>query len=138
MCSVSEKIVLCTCDTKNIDQLKHYWVLFRHDPEMGIILVGETMGYEFLFQEKDLHNPVILCNKLNNGGIFDQTLQFEDKDRLQISILFKKNSCNTDYGFEYRKGKWRVIEFDYFSWRAVYKELQKGKIKNALETKKEK
>ena len=136
MCSVSDKIVLCTCDVKDAKQLKHYWVLYRYDPENGEILVGETFGLDYYIQEKDPHNPVILCNKLNEENLFDKPLQFKDKDRLQISLLLNGNREHKDYGFEYKDGKWRVIEFDFFGWRAEHCELQEGKIKNALETKK--
>lgn len=131
MCSVSDKIVLCTCEVKDIEELKHYWVLFRYDPLQGEYLIGEPIGWDYYLQEKDPHNPVLLCNKLNEGNLFDKPIDFKEKDRLLISFLFKGNEGNTDYGFEYKNNQWRVIDFEYFDWRADHKELLQGKIKNA-------
>lgn len=86
MCTVSDNIILCTCAAKDIHQLKHYWVLFRHDISKGEPLIGETIGWESFLQRKDPHNPVLLCNKLNEGHLFDVPLVFEEKDRLLISF----------------------------------------------------
>jgi len=132
MCSVSDKIVLCTCDVKDAQRLKYYWILYRHDPDHGELLIGETLGFEYAMQKSDPHNPVILCNKLNEGNLFDKPIELKDKDRLQISLLFNGNHTHTDYGFEYKDGKWRVIDYEFFTWKIEHIELQGGKIKNVL------
>lgn len=132
MCTISDKIILCTCNIKNIDNLKHYWILFRFDPEEGELLVGEPLGlYEFL-QTENPNNTALLLDKLNNKNLFDQPLQFKNKDRLLISIHFKENEYATDFGFEYKNGKWDINEFDYFGWKNEHIEIKEGKIKNAL------
>ena len=136
MCTISDKVILCTCNIKNIDNLKHYWILFRFDPEQGERLVGEPLGlYEFLRTENP-NNIALLLDKLNNENIFDQPLEFKEKDRLQISIHFKENEYATDFGFEYKNGKWKILEFDFFDWKSEHFEIKEGKIKNALSRKK--
>lgn len=131
MCTVSDKIILCTCEIKDISSLRNYWILFRHDPKQGEFIVGQPINFEGYTQKHNLNNPATLCNKLNSENLFDKPLEFFDKDRLQISIHFKGNEYPTDYGFEYQNRKWRVIEFEYFSWRADHIEFREGKIKNA-------
>lgn len=132
MCSISENIVLCTCKVENAQDLKHFWVLYRiHDGEK-LMLVGEPIGFDDHLQEKDPHNPVILCNKLNEGNLFDAPINFVEKDRLHISFLFKGNTENVNYGFEFKNGKWRVIDFEYFDWAYEHQEIREGKIKNAI------
>lgn len=136
MCTISEKIILCTCEIKNVDNLKHYWILFRFDPEQGELLVGEPLGlYEFL-QAENPKNTAFLLDKLNTENLFDQPLEFKGKDRLQISIHFKENEYATDFGFEYKNGKWKILEFDFFDWKSEHVEIKEGKIKNALSRKK--
>lgn len=136
MCTISDKIILCTCDIKNVENLKHYWILYRFDPEQGMHMVGEPLGiYEFL-QTETPSNGLVLKDKLNNENLFDQPLEFKEKDRLQISIHFKENEYATDYGFEYKNGKWKINEFDYFDWKNNHVEIKEGKIKNAVWRKK--
>lgn len=130
MCSVSDKIILCTCEIDDVSSLKHYWALFRYNPDEGVFLVGEPIGFEQFLQLKDPHNPVLLCNKLNEAKLFDKPLTFNEKDRLLISIHFSGNEDPTNYGFEFKKGNWKVIDFEYFDWRAEHKEFFEGKIKN--------
>lgn len=97
--------------------------------------MGETIGWESFLQRKDPHNPVLLCNKLNEGHLFDVPLVFEDKDRLLTSFLFPGNTENVNYGFEYKAGSWKVIDYDFFDWNAEHSEFKEGKIKNAIKTK---
>ena len=131
MCSVSEKITLCTCEIVDINSLKHYWALFRYNPEQGEILVGQPINMDSFLQVNDPHNPVLLCNKLNEGNLFDKPVALNEKDRLLISIHFSGNEYPTNYGFEYKKGNWKVIDFEYFDWRTEHQEFLEGKIKNA-------
>ena len=132
MCTISDKIILCTCDIKNVENLKHYWILYRLDPEKGVLLVGEPISlYEFL-QKDNPDNPLLLRDKLNNENLFDQPLEFKNKDRLQISIHFKENRNPTDFGFEYKNGKWKISEFDYFDWKSQHIEIKEGKIKSPI------
>lgn len=129
MCTISNNIVLCTCEVKDIDQLKNYWVLFRYAKNRQEVLVGEPIGWEDDLQDKDPHNPVLLWTKLQAGTLFDQPIEFKEKDRLLVSFLFRGNSQNVDYGFEYKKGEWRVIDYEYFDWAHKHKEILQGKIK---------
>ena len=132
MCSVSENIVLCTCKVENAQELKHFWVLYRMHNGEKQMMIGQPIGFDEHLQDKDPHNPVILCNKLNEGNLFDAPMIVEEGDRLLISFLFKGNTEHINYGFEYKKEKWRVIDFEYFDWAYEHEEIQEGKIKNAI------
>lgn len=132
MCTVSKNIILCTCEINDVTTLKHFWVLFRYNPSKGTIIIGEPFGFDVFLQYENPHNADFICEKLNNGNLFDKPLFIEEKDRLHISIHFKENESPTDFGFEYKNGKWEIIEFDYFSWKYKYFEEREGKIKNAL------
>lgn len=136
MCTISDKIILCTCEIKDSELLKHFWILYRFDPKQAIHLVGEPIGFDEYLHIADPNNPSLLSDKLNNENLFDQPLEFKNKDRLQISIHFKKNEYATDYGFEYKNGKWKVCQFEYFDWKYQHSEIKEGKIKNAVRRKK--
>ena len=135
MCSISDKIILCTCEIKDLNQLKHFWILYRFDPPQGVFLVGQPIGFDQYLQVKNPNNPSLLSDKLNNENLFDQPLNFKNNDRLQISIHFKEHENATDYGFEYKNGKWKVCEFDFFEWKSEHVEIKEGKIKNAVSRK---
>lgn len=136
MCTVSDKIILCTCEIKDVVHLKHFWCLYRENPNPEVFIIGQPVfPYESLLL-KNPHNLDILCEKLNDGNIFDKPIDFLNDDRLQISIHFKGVEFPTDYGFEFQNGKWEPVEFEYFNWLRGQDEFKQGKIKNAISRKK--
>lgn len=42
MCTISDKLKLCTCKAADVEALKHYWVL-KKPVENGIIMIGTIM-----------------------------------------------------------------------------------------------
>lgn len=136
MCKISDKLILCTCEITDIQRLIHYWILYRYNAKKGILMIGETIGFDLLLQMKNPDNLKTLLDRLNGGNIFDKTIDFKNKDRLQISIHFNENDSPTDYGFEFKNGKWKVFEFDYFIWKSEHFEVKEGKIKNAVSRRK--
>lgn len=132
MCTVSDKIILCICEIKDVYKLKHFWILFRFNPDKGQLIIGQPFGFDVLLQNKNPDNPKLLCDRLNTGNLFDKPMIIEEKDRLHISIHFKENENPTDYGFTYNNGEWEIIEFDYFSWKYEHFEVREGKVKNVV------
>lgn len=74
MCEVSDKLKLCTCRTKGVEQLKHYWILKRPTEQFIIVHrdlilpadIGETAHN--LDQQTNL-------KLLNDGNCFDIEFQ---------------------------------------------------------------
>jgi hypothetical protein len=133
MCTVSSKLVLCTCTPKSVSGLKHYWVWYRFVEGKNEMVMGiPSMPFE-LNPETEALNWKTLQKRLNEPDAFDLDLKPMEKDRLQIHF-----SCGpeyyecVDYGFEYRKGNWRKKEFEFFNWLNHWDELQTGKIKYPL------
>ena len=134
MCTVSDKLKLCTCKSIAVNN-KHYWVLFRFVKGKDEIIMGLPLMPADINPETDMVNQEILLSLLNAGNAFDEPLYPVNKDRLQISFGMK-DSSRLDYGFIYKKNSWEPIEFDYFGWFYNHDEIKQGKIKSALKFKK--
>lgn len=137
MCTVSSKLVLCSCSPKSVDSLKHYWVLYRFVEGKNECILGDCIFPFNLYPEAEALNWKTLRKRMNEPDAFDVDLKPIEKDRLQIHF-----SCGpeyyefVDYGFEYKNGKWRKKKFEFFDWLAHWDELKTGKIKYPLSRKK--
>ncbi|MFV0146622.1 hypothetical protein OBK08_01335 [Empedobacter falsenii] len=84
--------------------------------------------FDDMFKKYNPNNLVeLVLKKLNNNTLFDKSIDFEDKDRLQVSI--ELNQVNLNYGFEYEANSWSEIEYDYFTWANSYEEKNGGEVK---------
>ena len=128
MCKISDKLKLCTCKTA-IDNLKHYWVLYRFVNGKEEMLMGEPVMPVFIDPAMDTFNRSLLLKLLNDGNIFDDPLYPVNKDRLQLYFKISDEG-GVHYGFIYKKNDWQAIEFDYFDWFSKHDEIKKGKIKS--------
>ncbi|RRT86557.1 hypothetical protein [Empedobacter falsenii] len=130
MCQVYADVTFCTCSDFEIDQvqsLKNYWVLYRFNEALDLVIVGEIM-LDDMFKKYNPNNLVeLVLKKLNNNTLFDKSIDFEDKDRLHVSI--ELNQVNLNYGFEYEANSWSEIEYDYFTWANSYEEKNGGEVK---------
>ncbi len=133
MCTVSDKLKLCTCKTENVEQLRHYWILYKYQ-KSEILLVGTPMlpqEYE-IGEENDQYNKTKLEQLLNERNCFDVDLAIRNRDILELNFSFtpKTNSERTHlvYEFIYKKGKWTINEYDPFNTDKLQK--QQGKIKS--------
>ena len=130
MCQVYSDVTFCTCSDFEIDQvqsLKNYWVLYRFNEALDLVIVGEIM-FDDMFKKYNPNNLVeLVLKKLNNNTLFDKSIDFEDKDRLQV--LIELNQVNLKYGFEYEANSWSEIEYDYFTWANSYEEKNGGEVK---------
>jgi hypothetical protein len=138
MCTVSDKLKLCTCETENVEKLKHYWILKR-PTEKKHFMVGEILPPANIDENAYELNQKNILAQLNNGNCFDIELQHQENDILELHFAFKtglKRLRNRFSGFEdylvyafkFKKGKWKEDYYDSFD--VDFDEIQKGKIIN--------
>ncbi|HNP23556.1 MAG TPA: hypothetical protein PKM63_05905 [Panacibacter sp.] len=138
MCEVSGSLQLCSC-SGDIDNLKHYWVLYRFIQGKKHIVIGMVLPPYFIDPVVDDLNREQLLLLLNEGNAFDFDITLNKKDRLVISFgIGNANSERINYGFTYHNNSWQQLEYDPLEWRWNHEETEKGKIKNALKRKREK
>lgn len=135
MCTVSEKLKLCTCKTENVERLKHYWTLKR-PTEKTHCVVGEMILPANIGETADKINQNTILKQLNKGNCFDIELQHQENDILELHFTYKVDpendltlNCNGDflaYAFKFKKGKWKKDYYDPFE--IDFAEVQKGKI----------
>lgn len=131
MCTLSNKLKLCTCSKDEIECLQHYWVLHRFVAEKREIVWGMIMppyGMRFLDIEQ---NKVMLLDLLNEGKAFDFEVELEDTDLLHIAIGLDDGQ-KVDYGFEFKKGRWKEKEYHVFEWMEQHEEVMSGKVKGVI------
>lgn len=137
MCKVSDKLKLCTCKTKNVERLKHYWILKRHNGQNNCI-VGEAILPANIGDQADKINEKAILEMLNEGNCFDIELQHQQNDMLELHFTFIADPgkylmlpCHGNYlayAFKLKKGIWKKAYFDPFG--ANLDDIQKGKIVN--------
>jgi hypothetical protein len=138
MCEVSDKIKFCTCSS-DVENLKHYWVLHRKSAYSDVIEI--CVGTYMMPNEKAMEfleiNTTTLIKRLNEADAFDIVLELKNKDILEVVINNKteKYEDRITYAFEYKKGKWKSIEYDFFELMNEFEETNSGKMKNVLKKK---
>ena len=135
MCTVSDKLKLCTCKTENVKRLKHYWTLKR-PTEKTHWVVGEMILPANIGETADKINQNTILSQLNNGNCFDFELQHQENDTLELHFTYKVDPekyltlpYNGDflvYSFKFKKGEWKKSDYDPFE--IDFNEVQKGKI----------
>lgn len=91
MCKISDKLKLCTCKTKSVEQLKHYWILKRHNGQNNCI-VGEAILPANIGEQADLINEKIILKMLNGDNCFDTELLHQENDILELHFTFIANA----------------------------------------------
>ena len=130
MCQISKNITLCTCvsfDLDDINNMNDYWILYRYNEGLDIVIVGEVILDPLLKQTNPNNFVEIVLQKLNKNTLFDKSLDFEDKDRLHVYITL--NNISLNYGFEFNKNTWQEIEYDYFTWVNKFEAIKGGKVR---------
>ena len=135
MCKISDKLKLCTCKTENVEQLKHYWILKRHNGQPNCI-VGEAILPANIGEQSDRINEKTIVKMLNECNCFDIDLQHLEGDILELHFTFYADPekyfmppCYGNflaYAFKFKKGIWRKTNFDPFGENV--EDIQKGKI----------
>lgn len=132
MCTVSDKLRLCTCTTADPENLKHYWVFYRYDGSRNEDIVGEIMLPVMLSFEVQAYNNATLERLLNEAGTFDIELHPKRKDRLMLAFTFPNQMDRVYYGFHYSGRKWIPLEYSFLEWYRQHEEAAFGKITGAL------
>lgn len=138
MCTISDKLKLCTCKTKRVDQLEHVWFLKRPN-DKNICVFGEMMFPAEIGEKADELNQKTILTQLNNGNCFDVDFQPQTNDVLVLHFSLKqslekdpkKPSFNSDYlayAFKFVNGKWKVDDYNPFD--SNFEDIQFGKIIN--------
>jgi hypothetical protein len=83
MCTVSDQLKLCSCKTEKVENLKHYWILKRHNGE-NYCIIGEPILPADIGDDADKVNSRILQKQLNSGNCFDIELQHQENDILEL------------------------------------------------------
>lgn len=136
MCEVSDSLQLCSC-TGNINNLKHYWILYRFIQGKKFIVIGTVLPPYFIDPVVDEINRKQLILLLNSKNVFDCDITFNTKDRLLISFgIGNTDRERINYGFAYHNNSWQELEYDPLQWIWNHEESETGKIKNALKKKK--
>lgn len=128
MCIVSDKIKFCTCVNGSIEELPHYWLLYRFNSDKNIECMGmPVMPFDFLQPNYNL-NVQTMGNRLNEADAFDKAIEFKPKDQLEIVInnLSEDATERMTFCFRYKKGKWIEEEYDVFELMNRYDELAFG------------
>ena len=127
MCTVSDKLKLCTC-AANAERLTNYWVLYRFVKGKEEMIMGMPVMPAIIDPATDTINRKTLLELLNDGNVFDEPLYPVNKDRLQLS--FETTTGRLDYGFIYKKNTWIEIEYDFFMWYTKHDQIKEGEIEN--------
>ena len=86
MCIVSDKIKFCTCVDVSVENLKHYWILYRFNKDKNYDCMGMPMMPTSMRDLSFEENQSTLLNRLNEPDAFDVPLKFKAKDLLEIVI----------------------------------------------------
>jgi hypothetical protein len=131
MCLVSDKIKFCTCISKNHETLKHYWLLYRHDKNKDVFILGDPIMPTSMRDPNFEINQSTLLVRLNEPDAFDVPLQSQTKDKLVITINCQSGEMDNlfTYAFAYKNGKWITSKDDPFDLINNYNEKAFGKLK---------
>lgn len=136
MCTVSDKLKLCSCKAENVERLKHYWILRRPTEKthwvVGLMILPADIG-----KDADKLNQQNILRQLNSRNCFDIELQHQENDILELHFTIKANSRRNQnlllshgdflaYAFKFKKGKWTKDNYNPFE--IDFEEVQKGKI----------
>lgn len=134
MCLISDKIRFCTCSDSSYENLSHYWVLHRHNPEKDLGIIGEAMIPHHLFQPNFELDQNTLANRLNECDAFDMEMEFKPNDKIEIVFNnLLEDAKRLVFCFQFKKGKWAAVEYDVFELANNYDELSFGKMRKSLE-----
>ncbi|WP_036678794.1 hypothetical protein [Daejeonella oryzae] len=112
MCKISTQLKLCTCKTREVETLKHYWILYRPDFS-GMEILGSIIDPADITQEIALYNEGTLNILLNAGNCFDVDINVKEKDVLQL--YFSCRNSYLTYAFTFKKNKWISTAYDLFA-----------------------
>ena len=129
MCQISHNITFCSCTGFSIGELKHYWVLYRHNKGKKFHIIGEPIWpiYDDCF---DVNEDTLLA-RLAEEDAFDVPMEFQLKDRFVV-VLNSDSDHFQAYAFKYTSKGLQKDSYDYFDFKNLYDEWRFGKLKNVF------
>ncbi|MCF8277917.1 MAG: hypothetical protein K9J17_14380 [Flavobacteriales bacterium] len=127
MCQPSATLKLCSCSHKEQKALGDTWEFHPHVLGKAEFIIGTMAGPPPIDPAQEKLNLSVLTQLLNKPETFDVDLQPKTKDRLLLN--FKGTKGVHRYGFEYRRGQWRSIDYDPFSWVYEHTHAKTGCLK---------
>lgn len=131
MCKVSDKIKFCTCSAEDlqVEDLDHYWILYRYHKGRTSMTLGEpSLPTEFKDPEFSINRDTLL-QRVNEHDAFDKPVDLKRKDKLEL-VLNSKGDYDKVlfYVFEYTGRKWKYVEHDPFELMDHYYEMDSGEL----------
>lgn len=131
MCIVSEKVAFCTCVNGSVDELEHYWVLYRFTKaKQKYIIVGQPVMPPGFLEVDLMQTETILEKRINEPDAFDIPLVCKPKDQLTIVLHNHavKAGKRVVFTFTYQRKKW-VLDYSFpFEHEGEYQEMKFGKL----------
>jgi hypothetical protein len=132
MCTVSDQLKLCSCKTKDVKSLKHYWRLRREkeENEFRVCIMGSIIPPANIGEKAHEMNENTILKQLNQNNCFDVELQHQENDILELH--FTCQASNDEYGnylaycFRFENKQWIVSDYDPFAKQHLL--LHSGKI----------
>lgn len=87
MCTVSDKLILCTCKANDIEGLKNYWIL-KLPAENDITIIGEILPPANIDEEMEKYNIETLTKQINEGNCFDKELNLIYGENYMLELHF--------------------------------------------------
>lgn len=97
MYQISKNIIFCTYSSFDLDaitDLNDYWILYRYNEKLDVIIIGEVI-FDSLTKQFNRNSITKIFKK---NILFDKSLSFENKDRLHVYTML--NDTGLNYGFE--------------------------------------
>jgi hypothetical protein len=131
MCEISENIKFCTCSSDSIDNLKHYWLLYRYDENKDGFILGRVILPSYYRDQNFKINQSTILERLNNGDGFDKMIEFKAKDIFEVGINRLEDATENSfyYQFVFKKGKWHPTKSNTFDLINNYNKVTFGKLK---------
>lgn len=135
MCTISEKLKLCTCEKKDIAKLMHHWKLKRPKPT-GKVIEGNLLLPADLGKSINKHNHQTILHQLNTGNCFDFEITPKENDQLELFFTLidrPQSDFNIQegnfliYEFKFKNEKWIKEKHNLFN--NDFKCIQTGEIK---------
>lgn len=134
MCTLSETLKLCTCESGSLGDLDHYWVFHRFVDGKDNPVIGRVLVSYRLDATTEAHNRSLLLARLNQPDAFDIDLQPRDGDRLHLAfrIIVAGAPKTVTYGYALSGGTWVEQTYNSLAWERHHDRETFGEIRGAL------
>lgn len=115
----------------DVQDLNHYWILNRYNKTKKAFYFGEIVIPYSRNKDNFKENQTTLLNALVEKSTFDKTMDFKEKDVLQVYLHnHSKNHKDTlKLKFEYKSGRWESLnDEDLFYLLNHFDKTNSGKI----------